>query len=259
MASGILVLLFGEAKKLSSYVTLENKSYRAVVRLGRSTDTDDAQGKTLEELPEGSFVITPEALANALAAELVRTTQLPPRVSALRVGGQRAHALHRAGQTPALLPREVSLKKLALERFEPSRIELELTVSKGYYVRALARDLGAALGVPAHLEELRRIQSGSFGLDEAIPWPLEVPAPLLSLEAAARRILPALELSTDGERLARQGKRLSSSAFLRLDEANALSEPSAWFAPSGELVALGRRSEDGDFLVVRGFQPAKNQ
>lgn len=251
MATGVLVLLFGEATKLSGYLTAEDKRYRAVVAFGTATDTLDADGSVTErrELPRGG--IDRAELERALDEERCRTQQVPPVFSAISVGGKRAHRLGRGGQVPQLAPRAVAVRELALAAREPGSATLELVVSKGYYVRALARDLGERLGVPAHLAELRRLASGSFTLDEAVRWPLEQPAALLDIASAARRALPHAVLSAIGERRARQGRALGPDDFEALPSAPGA--PVAWLAPGGELVALGEEREPGVFRVVRGF------
>ncbi len=251
MASGVLVLLFGEATKLSSYLTQQSKRYTARVRLGRSTTTDDAWGELLDERSVPPGAVSKAAVEAALAAERERSLQVPPPVSAIKVAGQRAHRLVRAGQGPELEPRRISVHGLALVAFDGAEIALELHVSKGYFVRALARDLGRFLGFPAHLTALQRTASGAFSLDEAAPWPPAQPLPLVPLAAAARRAMPALQLTQEGELRARQGKRLGQEHFESVP-AETHSEATAWFGRDGELVALGRR--DGDELVVlRGF------
>ncbi|HMJ14672.1 MAG TPA: tRNA pseudouridine(55) synthase TruB, partial [Polyangiaceae bacterium] len=154
MASGVLVLVFGEATKLSGYLTQQSKRYSARVRLGRSTSTDDAWGEVVEERPIGE--VNRDALEATLAKERARTEQVPPPVSAIKVCGQRAYRLARAGREPELEARTVCIHSLELLGFDGETIELELHVSKGYYVRALARDLGQSLGLPAHLSGLRR-------------------------------------------------------------------------------------------------------
>lgn len=250
MASGVLVLLFGEGTKLSNYLTLQSKRYTARVKLGRSTTTDDACGEVLEEraLPPGA--VTQQALDAALAAERARREQVPPPVSAIKVAGERAHRLARAGRPPELEPRPVAVHELTLTAFDGEDIELQLHVSKGYFVRALARDLGQRLGYPAHLSALRRTASGAFDISEAQAWPAAEPLPLLPVAAAARRALPALELTGDGELRARQGKRLTAEHFV--PPAPPVDGPVAWFGCDGELVALGSREGD-EFVVLRGF------
>jgi tRNA pseudouridine55 synthase len=250
MATGVLVLLLGEACKLSPYLTSADKSYRAVVAFGRSTDSLDATGRTLEEreLPSGF----PERarLESALDVERVRLEQTPPVLSAIQVGGVRAHRAARRGEPPVLEPRPVRVRRLELMELGSSTATLELEVSKGYYVRALARDLGITLGAPAHLAELRRTASGAFRVEEAVKWPLSAPAPLATLEDAARRALPMAELAPSGESRARMGQALSPSDFVKAPEAGSVC---AWLSPSGRLVALGEQRGD-ELRVVRGFR-----
>lgn len=213
MATGVLVLLLGEATKLSEVLTTQKKAYVTTVRFGIGTDSLDADGKitTQKELPEGG--IERSALDAALADERARTLQVPPAVSAISVGGQRAYALARRGRAPDLPPRNVQVERLVLGGFDGGSATLELAVSKGYYVRALARDLGNALGFPAHLTSLRRTESGAFSLSGAAPLPLERPFPLRDLVSAVRLALPTAVLTAEGALRAMQGKRLSVEHF----------------------------------------------
>mgnify|MGYP001396284416 CR=1 FL=1 len=172
MASGVLLVLVGEATKLSSWLTLASKRYQTRIRLGVASDTLDAQG-TLREVPytqpsEGQ-------LRAALAAEKQRASQVPPSVSAIKVDGRRAYELTRKGEAPELSPREVSVQELELLSTTERELELRLTVSKGYYVRALARDLAQRLDTCGYLCELRRLASGPFGIAEAVAWSPEEP------------------------------------------------------------------------------------
>jgi tRNA pseudouridine55 synthase len=248
MASGVMLLLFGQATKLSSYLTENAKRYRTVVRLGRSTDTLDAWGKTTEER-ELTGAVDRTLLAEALDGERARREQVPPEFSAIQVSGERAYRLSRRGQPPQLPPRAVRVLSLALESESDRDVTLTLEVSKGYYVRALARDLGARLGVPAHMRELRRLASGGFTLREAVPWPPPAPVELMPLAQAAARALPCAQLTSEGERRARLGQRLAADDFR---QAPAVAVTAAWFNPDGDLVALGRGHE-GAFVVTRGF------
>ena len=248
-ATGVLVLLFGEACKLSSYVTGQAKTYRAEISFGRSTDTLDQLGKTTEERPLPDGGLTAEALERALAAERSRELQEPPSVSAIRVAGVRAHEAARRRQPLDLPPRPVQVHELVWVGSTAHTIGLELRVSKGYYVRALARDLGAHLGVPAHLSSLRRLSSGGFTLESAVAWPLEEPKPLLSLADAARLALATTVLTAEGVHHARQGKRLRNEHFAD----RAPETLSAWLGPDEELVAIGCPFGTEQFRVVRGF------
>jgi tRNA pseudouridine55 synthase len=247
MASGVLLLLFGEATKLSGYLTADDKRYRARVSFGRSTDTLDAEGATTDEALLNPGWLDPATLEAALAAERSRREQVPPAFSAIKVDGERAHRLSRQGKPPELPPRDVVVQELVAEAFDDSGATLVLSVSKGYFVRSLARDLSASLGVPGHLTALRRLASGRFTLEEAVAWPPVEPR-WLTLAEAASRCLPPLELSPAAVVRARQGKALSEADFLSQPPAGL----AAWLAGAA-LIAIGQRAEDGLFRVVRGF------
>jgi len=250
MATGVLVLLFGEACKLSSYLTADDKTYMTTVRLGVGTDSLDADGVETArvELPVG----WPEAnqLDLALAAELARTEQIPPSVSAIHDRGVRAHVRARRGESLDLAPRPIAVRSLRLCERAGLDISLELRVSKGFYVRALARDLGERLGAPAHLTALRRTASGAFTLADASPWPPAAPPALMTPEEAALRALPITRLNDEGVVCARQGKRLAPEQATPAE----IGKVSAWLAPDGALIALGMTCEDGSLRVVCGFR-----
>jgi tRNA pseudouridine55 synthase len=159
--------------------------------------------------------------------------------------------LSRKGQEPVLPAREVSVRKLEINQASESFLTLTLTVSKGYFVRSLARDICAALGVPGHLSELRRLQSGTFTLAEAVPWPA-TGAGLMSLSVAARRCLPAVELGAPSVLRARQGRELGPPDFSGVPPEDG---PSAWFDPDGQLVAIGQATGSQVYRVIRGFVP----
>jgi tRNA pseudouridine55 synthase len=259
MATGVLVLLLGEATKLSEIATGCDKSYAAEVRFGHATDTDDAEGTTTEALLEPPS-IDPAALECALEAERQRTEQQPPSVSALKVNGRRAYELVRSGQSPELEPRRISVRSLQVLGFADNALRLELLVSKGYYVRALARDLGRALGVPAHLSALRRLSSGAFALADACSWPPPASREPLTLAEAVPRLVPTLRLGPAGILRARAGQRLEREDFvddpeLAVGEAgHGLRGPRicAWTDLAGIPIALGQHDQNG-FRVKRGF------
>ncbi|HEV8547798.1 MAG TPA: tRNA pseudouridine(55) synthase TruB [Polyangiaceae bacterium] len=248
MATGVLLLLVDEGTKLSPYLSLETKAYRAEILFGRATDTLDTDGKLLREAPVPPGALGESPLQEALAGELARTEQVPPAVSAIQIGGQRAHALARRGEAVDLPPRVVRVESLELRAVQGERIELEVRASKGYYVRALARDLGERLGLPACLSALRRTESGAFTLGEAWPWPLPADAEPLSLVAAVKRCLPCVELTAEGERKAALGQGLAREHFV---DAPGHAGTHAWLH-DGKLVAVGAARDDS-FRVVRGF------
>lgn len=254
MASGVLLILLGEATKLSGALTLDRKSYLATITFGTSTDSDDALGKVLThvELPAG--MVTDAALEAALEFERSRIRQLPPIVSAIKQGGMTAHHRLRKGLTVEVQERDVRVFELLLLSRTETTVELSVTVSKGYYVRALARDLGNHLGVPSHLSALRRTASGGFLADEAVPWPpLEAPR-LLTLRETVDRCLPCLHLTIEGTERARVGKILTVEHLLNPPDTSPSSLGlCAWIAPNGNIVALGK-FDDGELgRVARGF------
>ncbi|MEI9939878.1 MAG: tRNA pseudouridine(55) synthase TruB [Pseudomonadota bacterium] len=253
MATGVLLLLFGEATKLSGFLTRDRKRYRATVYLGRATDSLDADGQTTEEVALVPEQLDESAILAALTAEKARRLQIPPAVSAIKVEGRRSYALARAGNAPVLAEREVQVEELILISRSEHELILEVEASKGYYVRALARDLGARLGLPAHLSALRRLASGRFELKDAAPWPLDPTLPLLATAEAARRALPSGLLNETGERRARLGQTVELLDFIE-PALTPLLETAAWFAGSGELIALGHERSPGEFRVVRGFR-----
>lgn len=248
MATGVLLVLVGQACKLSSYLTSDSKRYAAEIHFGRATDTLDADGQTTVEAAVADHVLSPENVERALAAERERTEQIPPAVSAIKVAGQRAYALTRQGAAPELAARSVRVFELRKTELLPPLLRCELLVSKGYYVRSLARDLGERLGAPAHLAGLRRLASGPFGLSHASAWPTAAPPPLLSVSQAASSVLPVCRLAADAVPRARQGKPLTPHDFSELPT---VSGPGAWLSPEGELVAIGTTA--GELRVLRGF------
>lgn len=252
MATGVLLLLVGQACKLSGYLTAESKRYAADVYFGRTTDSLDADGQTTRELPLAPGALEPALVEAALQAERERQLQTPPAVSAIKVDGKRAYALARQGAAPELPPRPVEVLELRAVELASPVLRCELHVSKGYYVRALARDLAERLGTVGHLSALRRLASGPFGIASASAWPPPEGArlPLISLPDAACAALARCVLKDDAVPRARQGKQLEANDFSELTPGDA---PGAWLTATGELVAIGTRS--GPLKVLRGFNP----
>jgi len=255
MASGVLVLVLGEATKLANVLTFDDKAYRAEISFGAATDTLDAQGQVLSECQVCSAWLSSERLEQALCAERARTSQLPPQFSAIRLDGRRAYDLARKGQHAELPPRAVNVKRLEVVDYDDHRLTVELLVSKGYYVRSLARDLCEHLGMCGHLSALRRLSSGCFELQQAVSWPREQPTQLLSVSDAVRQAMPCATLDVCGTIAARRGQRLSAEHFLQPPQHEHMH---AWLDPEGELVALGS-AEGEQFRVRRGFTTAVAQ
>jgi tRNA pseudouridine55 synthase len=166
-ATGVLLVCLGKATRLARFLAEGDKLYEAEVRLGFATSTDDLEGEPLG--PPREPAVSREAVLAACARLVGPQLQRPPAFSAKRVGGRRAYALARAGSPaqPAAVP--VSVHELEVLAFEGPRLAIRLRCSPGTNVRAIARDLGEALGTGAHLAALRRTGSGGFGLEAALP------------------------------------------------------------------------------------------
>ncbi|MEU7767353.1 tRNA pseudouridine(55) synthase TruB [Nocardia sp. NPDC049190] len=189
MATGVLVLGVERATKLLGLLTLTTKAYTATIRLGQSTSTDDAEGEVLATTPVRQ--LTDDDIAACTAALTGDIDQVPATVSAIKVNGERAYARHRAGEDVQLVARPVTVARFdVLARRDVGEfVDLDVVVecSSGTYVRALARDLGAALGVGGHLTALRRTAVGPFTLEHArtlddLAAAAESGAPLLGLD-----------------------------------------------------------------------------
>jgi tRNA pseudouridine55 synthase len=261
-ASGVLVVAVGQATKLVSYLTSQAKTYEATVAFGTSTTTLDREGDVtrIGDLPVelahelGHWTPTEKdsLLEAALSKERARQAQLPPVFSAVKQNGRSVHERARRGEHVELHPRPITAYAIDVRSVTARSVNLHLSVSKGYYVRAMARDLGETLGVPSHLSALRRVASGPFTLDEALRHDAPsqtLSAALVPLAEVAGRVLTIARLSDDGTRRARSGKVLTNEHFV----APPLGGVAAWVDPEGTLVAIGRNDEGETFCVVRGF------
>ncbi|MDR0787972.1 MAG: tRNA pseudouridine(55) synthase TruB [Gemmatimonadota bacterium] len=167
-ASGLLLLCLGPATRLSEYLTGLPKSYRATMRLGVTTDTDDTEG-TVVQVSDSWGSVTREAVAAAMEGMTGPLLQRPPRYSAKKVGGERAYAAARAGRDLVLEPVPVCISRFEILRFDAPEVEFEVDCSSGTYIRSIARDLGELLGVGAHLTALRRTRVGERSVEGALP------------------------------------------------------------------------------------------
>jgi tRNA pseudouridine55 synthase len=240
LASGVLPIAFGEATKTVSFVMDGQKAYRFTVRWGIETDTDDSEGRQLSERAERP---SPEAVHAVLPRFTGRIEQTPPRYSALKIEGERAYNLAREGEDVSLAARPVDVHRLALTEIpDADHAVFETECGKGTYVRALARDMGRALGCLGHVCALRRTRVGSFGEQEAVRLVgLErlregghddLAAALLPVESGLAAV-PALQVSrADADRLA-----LGQSVLLRGRDAPLLAGMVS-VSTHGSLVAL---------------------
>jgi tRNA pseudouridine55 synthase len=240
MATGVLVLGVERATRLLTYVIGSEKSYRGTVRLGQSTVTDDAEGEVVTEA-SAAHLREPE-IRTALAAFEGEIDQVPSSVSAIKVNGVRSYTRVRGGEEVALAARRVTISGLTVSAVRPVDggerwdVDLEVTCSSGTYIRAIARDLGAALGVGGHLTALRRTAVGGFSLDEAVTIDelfaraeRDEPVVTLGLTAAARRCFPVRDVDADAASTLGHGGPLSLAG---------IAGPYAVFGPTGEVVAI---------------------
>jgi tRNA pseudouridine55 synthase len=251
MATGVLVLGVERATRLLGHLALGDKAYRATIRLGRATLTDDAEGEPTGGADAGA--VSEAAVRAGLEALTGEIEQVPPAVSAVKIAGRRAYARVRAGEEVALAPRRVTVARLDLagcRRPEPGLLDVDVDVdcSSGTYVRAIARDIGAALGVGGHLTALRRTRVGPFTVDCA-----------LTLEELAARDDPVPIGLDEAVAAAFRRRDVDAQAARRLGHGGRLPPagiPGTYgaFDPDGHAVALLEERE-GDARPVLVLRP----
>ena len=236
MATGVLAVALGEATKTVPYVTDALKCYRFTVRLGQATDTDDAEGQVTAESP---LRPSDAEIAAALDAFRGEIEQVPPQFSAVKVAGARAYDLAREGEVLELAARPLWVESLEMTaRPDADRVELEMVCGKGGYVRAIARDLGRALGCLGHVVALRREWSGPFEASDGVSL-AEVEAGGAALEArmlpleAGLGDLPELPATAEGAARLRNG----NPGMVIASDADYGEE--AWASFEGRAVAVG--------------------
>jgi len=233
MATGLLILGVDEATRLLTYIVGLDKTYEATIRLGVATDSDDADGEITAATDAGD--LTSGAIAAAITPLTGRISQVPSTVSAIKVGGRRAYDLARAGEEVELTAREVTVSRFDVlhERISTGSatrigvVDLDVVVdcSSGTYIRALARDLGASLGVGGHLTALRRTRIGPFDVADAASIDAIAEATPLTPAAVAASVLGRLEVTADEARDLRHGKRLAEAAGRIADRSAAAIDP----------------------------------
>ena len=233
MATGVLVVGIERATKILGLLTATDKSYAATIRLGQTTSTEDAEGEVLQSVSTSD--VTDDQIGEAVAPLRGEIAQVPSAVSAIKVGGKRAYKLVREGETVELAPRNVRIGRfdvLAIRRHdELTDVDVEVDCSSGTYIRALARDVGAALGVGGHLTALRRTRVGRFGLDQARTLDDLAEQPLLSysMDEACLQSFPRRDLTADEAEDTRHGRPLRPAGIEGVYAAT---------APDGQVIAL---------------------
>ncbi|MFA5708945.1 tRNA pseudouridine(55) synthase TruB [Mycolicibacterium sp.] len=251
MATGVLVIGIERATKILGLVAGASKTYTATIRLGRSTSTDDAEGELLQEISAAD--VTDEAIETAVAALRGDIEQVPSAVSAIKIDGKRAYQLAREGETVELAARPVRIDRFDVTavRRAGTVVDVDVVVdcSSGTYIRALARDIGVALGVGGHLTALRRTRVGGFGLDQARTLEQLDQAPQLSysLDEACLLAFPRRDL-TDEETLdTSHGRPLPAAG---------IAGTYAAVAPDGRVMALLEDRPSGRTKSVVVVRPA---
>lgn len=239
MATGVLVLGVGRATRLLGYLQLADKEYDATIRLGESTVTDDAEGELIATADASH--LTAEQIRAAMVPLTGDIEQVPTAVSAIKVDGKRSYARVRAGEDVELAARPVTVSAFEARDIRLGTavdVDVHVACSTGTYVRALARDLGAALGVGGHLTMLRRTRVGGFGLgDTATLEQLASEFRLVPLTEAARAAFPTLTVDEATAQIVRHGRKLEGFDLGRTGVV-------ALFAPDGEFLALYEQKGD---------------
>ena len=240
MATGVLVLGVGRATRLLGHLQLADKEYDATIRLGESTVTDDAEGEAIATADASH--LTSDEIRAAMEPLTGEIEQVPTAISAIKVDGRRSYARVRAGEDVQLQARPVTVS--VFEARDVRRVgtsvdvDVRVVCSTGTYVRALARDLGAALGVGGHLTMLRRTRVGSFTLDEARTLEqLESEFALIPISRAARASFPSLDLDEPTAGQVRHGRKLDGFDL-------GVPGPVALFAPDDTFLALYEQRGD---------------
>ena len=243
MATGVLVVGINKATRLLTYIVGTSKTYTATIRLGQSTVTDDAEGDVTATA--GTSGVSEQAVYDGVAALTGDIQQVPSSVSAIKVNGERAYARVRSGEEVKLAARPVTIHRFEVHGIrrdeEAGVLDLDVTVecSSGTYIRALARDLGNALGVGGHLTALRRTHVGPYSLDQARTLEqLAEELQVLEMSQAARALMPNRELTAEETTEISFGRRIVAGAAPGSPDAATADKPTAAFAPDGTLVAL---------------------
>jgi len=241
-ATGVLLVGLGRATRLMRFLQTTDKTYRATICFGVATSTLDAAGEVLDRRP---MQLTQAEISTATRRFVGDIEQVPPMVSALKVGGRRLHQLAREGKEVDRAPRQVHVERFEVEDVEPGPYPLATVLIEcgtGTYVRSLAADLGAALGGCAHVADLRRLRVGAFTLDDAHPLAeIEAdPLPAMLTPAEAMRDIERVDIDDEQARAVRYGMTFPSSAFSDLGDG-----PFAFVAPGGDLLAVYERRGAG--------------
>lgn len=233
MATGVLVIGVEKATRLLGHLALTSKGYDGTIRLGETTNTDDAEGESTGTTPAAH--ITDEQIGAGIKALTGEIMQVPPQVSAIKVNGQRAYKMARQGEEVELKARPLTIHAFDVLEIRRSGdfvdVDVSVTASSGTYIRALARDLGAGLGVGGHLTALRRTSVGPYELSQAKTLEqLAEECTILPIAEAVTAAFPRRDVTEEEAKLVAHGGRLPS---LGLGDG-----PIGVFGPDGTLLSL---------------------
>ncbi|MFI6812129.1 tRNA pseudouridine(55) synthase TruB [Nonomuraea sp. NPDC050328] len=228
MATGVLVVGVEKATRLLGHLALTEKVYEAVIRLGVTTNTDDAEGEVLSRRP---VEVAEERVHAGIATLTGEIMQVPPQVSAIKVNGERAYKRARAGEEVELKARPVTIHEFEVTKLDGEDVHATIRCSSGTYIRSLARDLGEFLGTGGHLTALRRTRVGPYDLSLARGIEqLAEDCVILPIGEAVTAAFPRRDVTEDEARVVRHGGRLPSAGLGK--------GPIGVFGPEGELLAL---------------------
>lgn len=234
-ATGVLVLGLGRATRILSYAQAGPKAYRALATLGVKTSTLDASGEVIETTP---VVVTEEDVRATVDRFVGDIEQVPPMVSAVKVGGERLYKKARRGEEVERKARPVTIYELEVTAFAPPDFEIDIRCSAGTYIRTLVADIGDELGCGAHLKALRRTEAAGFKLDDAVPLDRAGDEDLRPVADAVKQ-LTSVELDDDALGHVRHGRRLPAPTLIDLEQDQAVA-----LVRGGELIAVYKRRND---------------
>jgi tRNA pseudouridine55 synthase len=257
-ASGLLPLCIGEATKIAPFLNTADKAYRGVLELGLLTDTLDGTGEVLERCAEIPDTGTLDLAG--LAAEFSGSIeQVPPAYSAIKKDGVRMYKLAREGRAPELEPRTVTIHGLTITIRDPTHLELDVSCSKGTYIRSLSRDIGSSIGCGATLVQLERTVFGDFQLSDTISLEAACDSPDPPMVTMSRALSYMAEITVDEGTAAdlRQGRQYALGRLGQGGESDGSGELRRIMAPEDDLVAVVRAQPEG-WGFERVFAPAES-
>jgi len=247
-ATGVLPIVIGRATRLARYLSGADKEYDALIRIGKATDTHDSTGAVVFEVPEGFPLPAPGMVAALLDRYRGTWMQTPPAYSAKLASGVRAYEQARRGESVELAPVSVTVSELELLSIDGPLLRIRLVSSAGFYVRALAHDIGLKLGTGATLDGLRRLRSGPFGLADAVTLDLVAQSAIDSRVLPLEALLtdwPAVGLTREGAEWASHGRTLGPGQCANAQAGVAAGARVRFVGPDGRLVAVGEAGPGG--------------